>query len=84
VTDTGLLPLDQHWLNFLGDKNHRVRTYASYIVKLSRLSAERSKAHGGNAERLKQLFAYCLHQFSKQSWKRFIWSGAILQLSQVL
>jgi hypothetical protein len=66
VTDNGLLPLDQHWINFLGDKNHRVQTYTHYIFKLSKLSAERSKAHsGGAAERLKQSFAYFLHQFSK-------------------
>jgi hypothetical protein len=53
VTETGLLPLDQHWLNFLGDKNHRVRMYVRYIFKLLKLSAERSKAHGGYAESLR-------------------------------
>jgi hypothetical protein len=80
VNDTGLLPLDQHWLNFLGDKNHRVRTYARFIFHLSRLSAAKSKAHGGDAERLKRSFAYFLHQFSKRSWKRFVRSArAVLE-----
>jgi hypothetical protein len=49
VNDTGLFYLDQHWINFLGNKNHRVRTYACYIFSLSKLSAERSKAHSGDA-----------------------------------
>jgi hypothetical protein len=80
VADTGILPIDQHLLKFLGDKNHRVRTYARYVFKLSRMNAERSKAHGGDAERLKRSFAYFLHQFSKRSWKRFVRSArAVLE-----
>jgi hypothetical protein len=80
VRDTGLLPLDQYEMEFLGDKNHRVRTYARYLFKLSKLSADKSQAHGGDAERLKRLFAYFLHQFSKRSWKRFVRSAkAVLE-----
>jgi hypothetical protein len=61
--------------------------YVRYIFKLLKLSAERSKAHGGYAESLRWSFAYFLHQFSKRVWKRFLWSArAVLehQLIQVL
>jgi hypothetical protein len=37
------------------------------------MSAKQSQCHFGDAERLKRAFAYFLHQFSKRSWKRFLW-----------
>jgi hypothetical protein len=73
VRDTGLLPIEQPEINFLGDKNHRVRTYGvRFYLKLAMMAAEQSQCPFGNAERLKQAFAYFLHQFSKRSWKCFL------------
>jgi hypothetical protein len=79
VRDTGLLPIEQPVLNFLVDKNHQVRTYARYYFKLAMMVAKESQCHFGDAKRLKQAFAYFLHQFSKRSWKRFLRSASILE-----
>jgi hypothetical protein len=67
-------------ITFLGDKNHRVRTYARFYFKLAQLAADKSMCHFGDAERLKRAFAYFLHQFSKRSWRRFLRSArAVLE-----
>jgi hypothetical protein len=72
MRDTGLLPINQPEINFLGDKNHQVRTYAQYYFKLVQMAAEQSQCHFQDAKRLKRAFGYFLHQFSKRSWKCFL------------
>jgi hypothetical protein len=80
MRDTGLLPIYMIEITFLGDKNHRVRTYARFYFKLAQLAADKSMCHFGDAERLKRAFAYFLHQFSKRSWRRFLRSArAVLE-----
>jgi hypothetical protein len=62
VRDTGLLPIIHPKITFLGDKNHRVRTYAQYYFKLAQMAAEQSQCHFGDAKRLKRALAtFCIN-----------------------
>jgi hypothetical protein len=56
VRDTGLLPINQPEIHFLGDKNHQVRIYSGYYFKLAQMVDEQSQCHFGHAKRPKHAF----------------------------
>jgi hypothetical protein len=52
--DNGQLPLSHPKIEFLVDKNHRVRTYAKYYFELSHTKKAKSTCTNNDAQRMKR------------------------------
>jgi hypothetical protein len=70
-TDNGQLPLLHPIVDFLADKNHRVRTYAKYFFKLSKKKRSETSCTSNDAERMKRNFAYFIHMYRHDTFKAF-------------
>jgi hypothetical protein len=78
--DNGQLPLSHPKIEFLADKNHRVRTYAKYFFDLSQKRKSESTCTYNDAERMKRNFSYFIHMYHTQPFPLFMKaSKAVLQ-----
>jgi hypothetical protein len=71
--DTGLLPSYHPVIKFIADKNHRVGKFANKIFELSALPRSQTSCTKADAERLKQNFAYFIHMYHGETFKKFQW-----------
>jgi hypothetical protein len=69
--DNGQLPLLHPPINWLADKNHRVRTYARYFFVLAHKPRSQTCCTPNDAERMKRNFAYFLHMYRQESFQQF-------------
>jgi hypothetical protein len=69
--DTGQLPLAHPEIQFLADKNHRVRTFATHFFNLARAKLSVSIATNNDAERMKRNFSYFVHMYHGEPFPVF-------------
>jgi hypothetical protein len=69
--DSGQLPLLHPIIDFLADKNHRVRTYAKYFFLLAHKKRSVTCCTPNDAERMKRNFAYSIHMYRHDSFSEF-------------
>jgi hypothetical protein len=69
--DNGQLPLLHPPIDWLADKNHRVRTYAKYFFILAHKKRSFTSCTTNDAERMKRNFSYFIHMYRHASFKEF-------------
>jgi hypothetical protein len=61
--DNGRLPILHPIIDFLADKNHRVRTYVKYFFLIARKNRAFTNCTANNAKQMKRNFAYMIHMY---------------------